>query len=782
MTPLRRRLFLLSAASIVPLAIFAAFGLRALGVQQRAEIQRIGIEMSQSIANAVDAEARVFIAALETLATASTLQRGSWDAFGGRMRLVLAVHPGWLGLVLSEPDGTPLVHTRSDTGAQAWSVLDPDSFRRAVETQRPSIGSLVRDPEGRWFFPVRVPIMSDRRVRYVLSAMVSPAVIRDVLVRQRAPKDWVISIVDRSNRRIARSRAHDENVGGPLSASAQEVVSSGEGQGFGVSLSLEGERIYTPYTRLDNGWAAVLGLPTAQADAAMRRAISIYAGGVALSVALGLLLAATIGRTITGPIGELGKAAAALGRRQHAMPVRTGIREVHEVGVALTAAADELQRGDAERERLLDRERVARQAAEAADRAKDEFLGVLSHELRTPLNAVFGWGRMLQTGQLRDEEAAARARDAIVRNARVQLQMIDDLLDLSRITSGKMRLEVRPLDLHEVISSAIEAIRPAADAKQIVVATDVQHPVPAMTGDPGRLQQVTWNLLMNAVKFTPVGGRIDVAVARADSQVQVIVRDTGEGIAPEVLPHVFERFRQGDSSSTRPHGGLGLGLALVKHLTEMHGGRVEAASPGQGHGATFTVTLPIRVDTVGRGLEEPDTSDNVANVDARLTRLDSIRIVVVDDDAESLQLAVTVLTAAGADVTCGVSADEGLSLVRELRPDVLISDVEMPGENGYSLIGRVRALGIERGASTPAIALTAYGRPHDRARAIAAGYNLHITKPVDPASLTAFVKTLHEQGVGTVPEQGNPGRPVNHDASGVTGGTWEGCGRETTEG
>jgi signal transduction histidine kinase len=368
---------------------------------------------------------------------------------------------------------------------------------------------------------------------------------------------------------------------------------SGASDGFGIATTLEGERIYTPYSRLANGWAAVLGLPTAPADAAMERALTVYAGGVVLSIVLGLLGAAWVGRSITTPIGQLRDAAAAVGQRRPPLVPTTSIREVGDVGMALITAAGELRRSDAEREAALTRERVAREAAEAADRSKDEFLGILSHELRTPLNAVYGWARMLQTGQIRHEAAAAQARDAIVRNAGLQVQMIDDLLDLSRIASGKIRLDIAEVDLAAVVNAAIEAVRPAATAKQIAIVTDITQPLPGVAGDATRLQQVFWNVLMNAVKFTPAGGRVDVGLTIVEPDLQVVVRDTGEGIAPDVLPHVFERFRHGDSSSTRPHGGLGLGLALVKHFTEIHGGRVTAASAGPGRGATLTVTLPV---------------------------------------------------------------------------------------------------------------------------------------------------------------------------------------------
>jgi CheY-like chemotaxis protein/anti-sigma regulatory factor (Ser/Thr protein kinase) len=350
---------------------------------------------------------------------------------------------------------------------------------------------------------------------------------------------------------------------------------------------------------------------------------------------------------------------------------------------------------------------------------------------------------MLQSGELRDEVAAGKAKDAIVRNADVQIKLIDDLLDLSRISSGKMRLDLGRVEIDAVVQGALDAVRPAADAKAIRIRTNIDVHAGSVVGDPARLQQVVWNLLMNAIKFTPSGGEINVALRRDASSLAISIADTGQGIAPDMLPHVFERFRQADSSSTRAHGGLGIGLALVKHLVELHGGTVVAQSAGQGRGATFTVRLPValmEVPTEG-GLSGP--SPAVA-ADSRtvLTRLDGVRVLAADDDAEGLALVKTILTRAGADVRTSLSASEALDLFDEWRPDVLVSDIEMPGEDGYSLIRKVRARSTDDGGGTPAIALTAYGRPQDRVRALAAGFNMHVPKPVDPGELTTIIADI----------------------------------------
>jgi signal transduction histidine kinase/DNA-binding response OmpR family regulator len=392
--------------------------------------------------------------------------------------------------------------------------------------------------------------------------------------------------------------------------------------------------------------------------------------------------------------------------------------------------------------RLLDEEQRARTAAEAASRAKDEFLAVLSHELRTPLNAVYGWAHLLRSGGLQGD-AASRALDVIMRNANAQVQLIDDMLDVSRIVTGKMRLDVRPVDLKAVVEAAIDVVRPAADAKDLRLHAVLDSQPLGIAGDPDRLQQVVWNLLINAVKFTPRAGRIQVHLQRTDSHAEISVSDTGQGIAADVLPHVFERFQQGDSSSTRQHTGLGLGLALVRHLVELHGGSVEASSPGVGLGATFTVRLPIAIARAAERDARPARERAHAMIAAAPTAaaLRGVRVLVVDDDRDGLEMVATMLMTRGAEVRTCSSAAEGLHAIRTWQPDVLISDIEMPGEDGYALIRRLRALESPI-ARTPAVALTAYGRGEDRLRTLAAGYSMHVPKPVDPVELAIIVSNL----------------------------------------
>jgi PAS domain S-box-containing protein len=399
-----------------------------------------------------------------------------------------------------------------------------------------------------------------------------------------------------------------------------------------------------------------------------------------------------------------------------------------------------------EREELLNREQAARQEAEVASRAKDEFLSMLSHELRTPLNAILGWTRVLQAGK-RDDEVLDRAIETIHRNSLLQARLIEDLLDVSRIISGKLRLDAQPTDPTTVINAAVDTLRPAADAKAIRIQAVMDFGAGIVLGDPGRLQQVIWNLLSNAIKFTPKGGKVQVQLERINSHIEVTVSDTGPGIDEGFLPYVFDRFRQADSTSARTHGGLGLGLAIVRHLVELHGGTVEAANRADQQGAIFTVKLPLMVvrnPTASLATEServhPAASGNLP-FDCPPS-LDGLKVLAVDDEADARQLLVVVLEQCGAEVmTCG-TAREALEALGRFKPDILVSDIGMPGEDGYALMEQVRSLDAEHGGRVPAVALTAYARVEDRLRALGAGYNMHVPKPVEPAELALVIASL----------------------------------------
>lgn len=380
--------------------------------------------------------------------------------------------------------------------------------------------------------------------------------------------------------------------------------------------------------------------------------------------------------------------------------------------------------------------------AQDANRLKDEFLATVSHELRTPLTAILGWAQMLRGGTL-DEATAQRAIGSIERNAKFQSHLIEDLLDISRISTGKLRLDVRPIDVGTIVEAAVDSVRPAADAKAILIEKVLDKKAGLVSGDSDRLQQVVWNLLTNAIKFTPREGEVKIALERQHTHIRLIVQDTGQGISPEFLPYMFDLFRQGDSSITRSHGGLGLGLAIVRHLVEMHGGNVYAESAGEGKGATFIVSLPM----IGAHASDQNGSDQDGSMDVspdgfsmeRPPELSGIHVLVVDDEQETLALLVEVLTRCGAEVRASSSAHEAYEELQRWKADVLISDIGMPGEDGYDLIRKVRSMKPESGGCIPAVALTAYARGEDRVRALSAGFQMHVSKPVAPLELAAVV-------------------------------------------
>lgn len=461
------------------------------------------------------------------------------------------------------------------------------------------------------------------------------------------------------------------------------------------------------------------------ATAPIRRLGQVLAYASMLVAVLGGLASILVATLVTRPLWRLTKATHELGAGRLDTPVPIGgPSDVRQLGRTLSAMASSLSR-------LVAQEQQARREAEAANRTKDEFLATLSHELRTPLNAILGWASILSRSDY-DKSRVSHAVHVIERNARIQAQMIEELLDVSRISAGTVTLNASAVAVGPVLEAAVESVRPAADAKGVSLVKRLSDPDLTMHADPRRLQQIAWNLLSNAVRFTPAGGRVEVFLRRDGDEVELRVVDTGCGIPPEFLPHVFERFRQGDSSTTRAHGGLGLGLAIVRDLVELHGGTVRADSAGDGQGSTFTVRIPAT-------LIQRSTAFTPMPPD--LTPLVGARVLVVDDDADTRDVLKAVLEAAGAEVVLSHSARETRTLFSRTHPDLIIADIGMPDEDGYSLITWIREM--ETGTShVPAIALTARTRPEDVALALASGFQMHLAKPIDSRRLVESIANL----------------------------------------
>jgi CheY-like chemotaxis protein len=393
-----------------------------------------------------------------------------------------------------------------------------------------------------------------------------------------------------------------------------------------------------------------------------------------------------------------------------------------------------------ENAKLYRSESQARQAADSANRAKDEFLAVVSHELRTPLNAILGWSKMLGDPHF-DERRKHTAIETIGRNATAMTQLLEDLLDTSRIISGKMSLQIQRVDLERVVAAALDAVKPAAAGRDIHIASQIDGNVPSIAGDPTRLQQIVWNLLSNAIKFSPKGGRVELTLGMVGTSIHLCVTDRGHGISADFLPFVFEPFRQQDASSSRAHGGLGLGLAISRQLAQLHGGTIAAQSPGPGMGATFTLTLPTTSMTSSRMPDRRSRHFERTTIDAP-AHLRGLRVLVVDDDEDARRLTASILEDCGCSVSVASSVAEAMTKLMAEPPDVLLSDIGMPEEDGFDLIRKVRSLSRAQGGSVPAAAVTAYARAEDRRQLLNAGYSIHLSKPIDPAELVAVVATL----------------------------------------
>ena len=740
---LRTYLLALTVGAVVPVVCFAGYLTLGLSRTEREAIERGLTETTAALASSVDRELTSTITALETLATARSLDRGDYRMFLEEVTRVLDNEDrhGWLTIHLASPDGRPLMNSAGPGGAPL-PLPDVATVKQTAALAKPVISDLLAAAiRGQPAFAVRVPVMRGGTVRYVLSATLSTRSLEPALRSQQDAPDRIAVLYDRQGTIVFRTVNADTLIGTPVTPKLAEQ-SAQEDSGVLDDVNREGTHVRTVFKRTPlSGWFIAVGIPHRVLYAAQRRSMSnILAVGMVF-LALASIMALVVSRRIRrSVVGLIAVADGLTGPEQAAPSMDTPISDLSHLGQTLLAAGRLIRERGAALERRVEELRAAREAAEAGSRAKDEFLTLLSHELRTPLNAVYGWARMLRAGEV-GEERSQQALDAIIRNANAQVQMIDDLLDVSRIIAGKMRLDVRSVDLKAVVEDALDAVRPAAEAKSIRLHAVLDPRAGPVTGDPARLQQVVWNLLINAVKFTDKGGRVQVHVQRVNSHVEIVVSDTGKGIEPDLLPFIFDRFRQADSSSTRTHGGLGLGLALVKQLVELHGGSVVAQSDGDGKGATFVVKLPLTIAAVS---ERPMPRVHPTAQTAWMShgaRLDDVRVLVVDDEQDARDLAAAILAAKGARARTCASPAAALVIIEQWHPDVLISDIEMPDEDGYSLIRKVRRLPDSRAAKIPAIALTAYGRAQDRVVSLTAGY-MHVPKPVDPGELTTIIASL----------------------------------------
>jgi signal transduction histidine kinase/ActR/RegA family two-component response regulator len=767
---LRSHLLILVLGAVLPVLAFSAVMAVMFWHQQRDAFEKRYLERVRAMTIALDRELQGHIRMLQVLSHSPYLAAGDMRGFYEQTRRVQAEQSDWSTVALMDAAGAQVFNLHRPFGSPLpTSALDTALLARVATTSRPAVSPLVKGAvSGQYTTAVIVPVTTRGATRLLVVAIDSPIWLRFLSSIPVIP-GATMTLLDQNGLVIARTLNPDRWVGQRVSpvlyAKSRELAEAAY-----RNIGLEGQWFYTAHSRSTiSAWTVATGVPVGDVERELRGSTIATLAGAGLMALLAVALAVVFGRRIARPVSALAGAAAALEKGEEPPPTSTttAIAEVADVThafddaarrlrareAALRASEAESARLAAERARLLDNERAARADAETANRLKDDFLATLSHELRTPLTAVLGWARMLRAGYA-DKKSTARGLASIERNAAAQVRLVEDLLDVSRIVNGKMRLDMRLVDLPAVIESAVEAVRPAASAKQVQVQTSLNPLAGPVIGDPDRLQQVVWNLLSNSVKFTPREGHVHVRLARAESHAEIVVSDTGQGMDPEVVPHVFERFRQADSSTTRMHGGLGLGLALVKHLVELHGGSVVAESAGPGRGATFTVRLPISRAAGPKPVL--DAQRRAPQTGATMTAdrsLEDVRLLLVDDEADTLELFTQILADTGAEIITAASAAEAMVQFEQRRPDVLVCDIEMPGEDGYMLVRRVRGLAAEDGGAVPALAVTAYGRAEDRQRLLAAGYDRYLAKPVEPVELVAAIAMLAKR---SSPEGGHP--------------------------
>ena len=721
--PLRSRLFYLAAAAFVPLALMSGIGLFALVHQQRNQAERAGIEITRALSTAVDAELSRSLAVLEAMATGTVLDSGNVAGYYDIARRVVATRPQWRAVILHDASGRMVLNTAYPFGARLPPTAESASLELVMQQQQAAIGTLAPGPQGSHSFALRVPVVRAGEVRYVLSAVISPHGIREVIDRQRVPGDWVVSVFDASGQRIARTRP-PELLGGPPAPGLQELMGGSANEGSVFTATIEGDMTYTAFTRSTaTHWTVAIGIPPSYVDAGAMRSLSVYGGGMLLSVVLAVLAALVVARGIARPMKELADAARAVGRREsHKLP-ETPINEIRQVGDALTFAADERARGEAERDQLLEREKQARAIAEEANRSKDEFLAMLGHELRNPLGAIANAAQLLAAP---DEESRAHARAVIGRQVQHLARMTDDLLDAARAMTGKIVLQRQSLDLAEAAARAIATLRAAGRTAQRRIAQQLEQVW--IDADPTRIEQILGNLIGNALKFTPEGGLITVSVAKEGDNAVLRVTDTGIGMPPELVARVFEPFVQGERPLDRSSGGLGIGLTLVRRLAELHGGSAGAHSEGAGRGSVFTVRLPaVRAPSMRRA--QPGTKTSAAVRD----------VLVVEDNDDARETMRRMLELEGHRVRVAADGAAGLEAVRQAAPEIALIDIGLPKMDGYELARHIRSE-VDIGRQPYLVAVTGYGLPEDRNRTREAGFDMHLVKPVDAATLAVVLQ------------------------------------------
>jgi signal transduction histidine kinase len=708
---LRRLLVLLTALGLLPLALLGVWGLHLVSEYQQREQQRHLLDLARALSSAVDAELEGAVAALGSMARTPALANGDLRTLYDIARNGAAAQPEWLTVILTDADGRILFRTNAPFGGPGGSIADPASLRQVAERRQPLAGRVAIGKGGRAAFPVRVPATDNAERHYVLSAVIQPGRMLRVLERQQVPANSVISIMDGGGAIVARSRGQQHTVGGPPSPSLARLMRGAGQEAVGETTTLEGQPVMSAFTRSRYGWSVAIGVPSSALAPASLTGMALYAAGLAASLLACMLFATLLSNRIVHAFRSLQRGTAALGAGLPVDVAPSRITEIDQTGSALRAAAGQRDAHEAERSQLLASLERALEDSRSAGRVKDEFLAVLGHELRNPLSPIVA---ALDLMDLRDEPSSRRERAILRRQSHHLRRLVDDLLDVSRITSGKLRIELRPVNLAEVLRQVLASF-PG-------MPIEAEAPQEAwVQGDESRLTQVLNNLLSNAARFGQ--GATQVRLTLDDGRARLAVIDHGVGMDGAMLERVFDPFFQAPQPLARHTGGLGLGLAIVRRIVELHGGTVSAHSEGVGKGSRFEVLLPLGAATAP-GQE--------AVLAAPAGQLD---VLLVDDNLDALGVTAEVLAHLGHAVRVAATAQEAIGEAGRRVPDVAILDIGLPDMDGYALAARLRA-------SAPQlrlVALTGYGQQADVAHARQAGFDLHLTKP---ASLEDLQRAL----------------------------------------
>jgi len=722
--PLERRLFWIVVAGLLPLILLAFATLLYNAQTQRRQQIKTAENTMRSVMAAVDAELRTSLASLDALAASPRLQARDFAGFYAEARALLERRPSWANIVLSDPSSQHVVNVRLPLGSPLPRAIDPGAVEATVRAGVPGVGNLIWSPVlNMYVFAVRLPIREGDRIPYVLTAVLRPEAVLEIVKRHVLPEGATVAVLDGRRMVVVRTRNQAQWVGKPPSASFLEMLDRGENSA--VTTTLEGVRVYTVYHRSnETGWSAAIGIPTATVDAPVMRSYTVLGGSVLASVVLGLGAAFFTGRTVTGPMRRLERAAASVARGEAPLLPETDLPEIRQAMLALLAA-------HIERDKLLHSERQARLleqnarlAAELANKTKDEFLAMLGHELRNPLAAIATAAQVLDHAeQTQRKDVEEHAKAIIRRQVRHLSKLTDDLLDAARVMMGKIVLDRRPVDLAQLVSNTVDTLRNTGQLQRHECTTNLESVW--VNVDPTRIDQVLANLLTNAVKYTPPPGRIDVSVRRELDEAVFSVRDSGLGVEPELLPRIFDLFVQGERGLDRSQGGLGIGLTLVRRIAELHGGRAEARSEGAGKGSEFIVRLP----SIAAPAEAVAPENAVRNTTRR-------RIAVVEDNDDVRASLRVLLEMEGHDVVEAKDGLQGVDTILREQADVALVDIGLPSLDGY---GVARAVRSRARHPVVLVAITGYGSQGDAERGAQAGFDAYMVKPVDAAILSELI-------------------------------------------